>query len=491
MKKQIAWILLAAMLLSLVACNTAPANDTQDDVTLEDVPDESISEEPESETEPESIAPDFPTTNMDGKVFNVFTTDWYGVANMSVTDLHAETITGDSFNDAIFDRVLYMQEKYNCGVASKEYLIDESPAMLESIVMADDGSVDWALLRGRAMKTILPQKLLVDLETIPNLDLSNPWWDQNALEALSIGGTNYAAISDLTINDECSTWLMFFNKPLIKELGYESPYDMFHNGTWTMEKFFEICSSAYDDLDRDGALSEGDRYGVIHTSDAVVGLFTGSNVLFARKNSEDIPELSYMDELSMTRLGAVLDQVFMDTGATLSTHSSFGSGAMFRNRQSLFYMSTPFNCDSLRAMDDDFGMICYPKADEDQPVYYPSYAPGYITMMGVPKTTPDSDLLGIFLEEFAYYGMEYVRPEFYETLIKGKTARDVESLEMIDYAFNNRVYDWLLTFNVDWIESKLWNLITERDRAYVSYFESSRQSYESELAKVIESLNEE
>jgi hypothetical protein len=99
-------------------------------------------------------------------------------------------------------------------------------------------------------------------------------------------------------------------------------------------------------------------------------------------------------------------------------------------------------------MDTEFGIIPYPKYDKEQIEYMPHTAGIFLPIVCVPKTNADTENTGLFMEAFAYEGNKTIVPAFYENILKGKTARDDESVEMLDYIYNNIRYDTGNVFNL-------------------------------------------
>ena len=55
----------------------------------------------ESESIEESTGPSFPEIDMEGKKFTIFAEGWASFDPLSINDIMAEELTGDSLNDAI------------------------------------------------------------------------------------------------------------------------------------------------------------------------------------------------------------------------------------------------------------------------------------------------------------------------------------------------------------------------------------------------------
>ena len=59
----------------------------------------------------------------------------------------------------------------------------------------------------------------------------------------------------------------------------------------------------------------------------------------------------------------------------------------------------------------------------------------------------DLEMIGAILEDANYYSRRVQWPAFYDTLLKGQVARNPESMEMLDYVFDNLIMDPVLLYS--------------------------------------------
>lgn len=93
----------------------------------------------------------------------------------------------------------------------------------------------------------------------------------------------------------------------------------------------------------------------------------------------------------------------------------------------------------LRSMETDFGIIPYPKFDEEQERYYSRVS--YYNAPIVPVTNQNAEFTGALLEYFNYASSLTVIPAYRDTVLYGKVIRDEESSDMLDIIFDARVVD--------------------------------------------------
>ena len=111
----------------------------------------------------------------------------------------------------------------------------------------------------------------------------------------------------------------------------------------------------------------------------------------------------------------------------------------FRNGQAMFIDGGLGSASGYRSMDDDFGVLPYPKFDENDD-YHTTF--NAVADLGIiPITVSDAERTGAVTEALCAYGSMYVVPAFYDVNLKTKTARDDESEAMMDIIREGLVYD--------------------------------------------------
>lgn len=139
----------------------------------------------------------------------------------------------------------------------------------------------------------------------------------------------------------------------------------------------------------------------------------------------------------------------------------------------------------LRNAGNDYGIIPYPKYDEEQDDYV-TIVDGGFTVLAVPKSVTDPERSGIIAEALCAETYKNVIPVYYEIALKEKGARDEESIEMIDFIMSKRVYDFGYVYD-NWkgfgfcIES----LVKNGDPNFASYYASHINSVEKAYSDML------
>ena len=132
-------------------------------------------------------------------------------------------------------------------------------------------------------------------------------------------------------------------------------------------------------------------------------------------------------------------------------------------------------------MEQDFGIIPFPKYDEAQENYRTVTAQTG-NVIALPVTVTDPDRSALIVEAMAAESVETVRPAFYDVCLTGKYVRDDESSDMIEIILDNKVYDLGYIFNIGSFRSTLQNL----EKAYSSDVASAITSIESKMQQALD-----
>jgi hypothetical protein len=263
---------------------------------------------------------------------------------------------------------------------------------------------------------------------------------------------------------------------MLAEYNMESPYTIIKEGRWTFDKMHEMVSQVALDLNGDGILNSDDQFGLATHSDFSLVLLTSAGEGLLYKNEENIPEWKELPE-KVFSLSEKIYQQFFDLNIAFQQYlSPIGSiGGIvdhFMQGKSLFLCEVLGHAKTLRDMEDNFGIIPTPKYDETQESYNTFIARSAQTLM-VPVTNRELSRTAIILENLGAESFKSVRPAYYDVQLSGKTARDADSLEMLDIIFAGRRYEMAYIFGANTIGA-----------AYISATEKG-----SELASTVSKLN--
>ncbi|MBQ1206848.1 MAG: extracellular solute-binding protein [Clostridia bacterium] len=465
MKKTIAIILLLAMLsFCLVACDDGSVSD------------ESSADKSDSISVNEPIKTEIKDLN--GREINVLCHD-FAVGLQYLFGYSGEIMYAEENPSAVDEakkRVVdYIESNYNCVIngdltssaGGGTSVVDKVKNQVTSGLHEYDIVFDTL---GNA-PTLATGKYIIDLNKVPNLNLSDPWWDQNAVKDLSIDGKNYFVNGDINTYDDQGTWVVMFNKTLKTKLGIEEDfYQLVRDNQWTYDKFVEICKrDITSDSSGDGTLDDLDTWAFGTECYNIYIQLAGAGLKIAEKDENDIPYLTVDEtpEETYTILGKVLEfynddqTVMVAENYKYKNYPNVYEGTVhkaFLEGRELFYMCGLMNGPSFRMMEDEFGILPIPKYYDTQDRYYHTISSYNSTVLMIPEGAPDLADLGLVISAIAEQSKRLVTPAYYDIQLKYRDSRDDESGEMLDLIFASRTFDLGCYYNWAGIRSHYMSL---------------------------------
>jgi hypothetical protein len=144
----------------------------------------------------------------------------------------------------------------------------------------------------------------------------------------------------------------------------------------------------------------------------------------------------------------------------------------------------------LRAMEEDFGIVPYPKFDEAQQTYY-TMTDGASAMMAIPTTIKNPERAGKITAALNAESWKRVIPQYYDVALKVKFTRDDESAQVLDMIMDGRTFDFGYIYdNWQGYAFYIQDLISQKSSAASSWFERKKGSAERNLEKVLASFED-
>ncbi|MGM9652520.1 MAG: hypothetical protein ACI3XP_02665 [Eubacteriales bacterium] len=372
----------------------------------------------------------------------------YGVGYYETTDIWVAEQTGESFNDAIYDRNLACEENYDFTV---EFTQDANvmgtigSAVASGLDICDLFFENWKNAYGMSK-----QAYMLDLFEIDTMDLSNPWWDQNATRDLAMGNRLFYTTGELTTLDDKCTRFVYFNKKLVEDYNLANPYQLVADNNWTLDTWTEMARGVRADLDGDGVIGPHDRYGFFTETGQIQMFLLGFDMKYVEYDKDGVPQYSFLqnseDYTKLEKLVTMLNDRELNyhvnaIGTVEGYTNRWASGrGLFAQDKMLFTISGALVITEFRDMESEFGILPMPKYDSTQETYchtMDTYSP----LFAVPNTKKDTKDLGMMLEYYSYEGMNILTPVFREKLLERKYTRDAESVDMLAIVFDNKSFD--------------------------------------------------
>ncbi len=476
MKRSASLLLAMLMIATLLASCAGSTTETTTDTTTTDV-----------ETEPVVTETEL-THGLSGY-------DFGGESYVSLvrteklTHFTAEEYNGEALNDAVYNRNNLVTEEFNVSLSFVDVVSDRTTFnnTISTSILAQDQAYD--LIVPDYWWGAEVNGWFFNLTKVDVLALDEPWWCGGWNDAALIEGMLPGAVGWYTLDMISNMNVVFFNKNLYETSGLDSAfgldglYNTVREGKWTWDLYTKLCTAATQDLDGDGVITDSDQYG------SISGLQSGRAILWSLGmelcHKEDdgslVPTLSTEKNYDIFKKALV----FYEDGG----NGYERSGNLFIGDQVMFDMTNIGAASGFRDMESDFGILPFPKYDESSEYRNRNYGTSYFA---IPITAKNTELSAVILEAQNFYSYRDVRPTYYDTVLKAKAARDVDTCEMMDLVLETCYIDPFFVYGtvLNAVADVPFNLIVNGKDTYMSQMESLNKSIGTSLEKLITALKQ-
>ncbi len=447
MKKSLS-LLLALLMLALPACASDPTPPAEDTTAATDTT------AVVTETTEPAIPNDKLPADLDykGATFRAYTRlKYFYHGEMFIPEANGETL-----NDARFDAKIKVEERLKVSFKEDYYgLVDytdnDAP---RNLLLSGDATYDIFNGRHVNMFNYAAEGLAQKLTDIPNVDLSALWWDEEFSNEVTLGKEKYFALGAYNLTTYDSIHMLLFNKKLYDDLGVEekrlggkSVYEVVRDGKWTLDLFKSTITDVSADLNGDSKMTEVDRYAYVTPSKQIMPSFLLGMDQYMLKKDENNFLYNNMEgnENFYNMFTAIMDMMWDNnnwhpTVASTTDAQEQAEYDMFKTGLGMYCDSTGGNVSSYREMEVDFGILPYPKLNEDQENYRARSE--YPELFVIPQVNNRQAMTGAVLEALSSEYYRSVRPVYFDLSLEGRDTRDSESADMLDIIYNNRVFDF-------------------------------------------------
>ena len=190
---------------------------------------------------------------------------------------------GESFvSEKVYERNKLVSERFHVeiDVVSKngdwEHQGDFK-TIIQAESLAQTGAYDLVSTHSVYLGWMGVEGLSADLSSLPEIDLTKRYWNQNLYNQLNIDGKCYMMIGDIAHTLYEYIAVMFVNTKLIEneniiDGGINAIYDLVDNGKWTWEKLYELSASY-------GTNTQTRKYGLLFNIREYFKRFSAQNLL--------------------------------------------------------------------------------------------------------------------------------------------------------------------------------------------------------------------
>ena len=435
MKRSLCILLTLLFLVSLFACSSeqpsgpeavtgAPAETAETETAAEET------EDPDSGW----VYDDLGEIKFDGRTFNLW------LAYEELAGYIQEEITGEVFDDAVYARNLAVEErlgvKLTYTISGYEFGgngYNKGIADMKDYILAGDTTFDaFQQIQAHGIPGMVIDGYFVDWNTVPNVDLTKPYWHRKAIEQINYGTKIFMLTGFYENSILSSQSVVYFNKNILTDRGIEYPYQAVLDGTWTYDAFTALTKATTADLNGDGVMTlHDDLYGYVgRIYNSPYALFVGMGGDMIKKDESNNPVDVILSERNVDIMDRILAIQTPSEGSWIIDDTAEMIRCFHDGEASTIHGELRYGVESFRDMENDFGFVPPPKFDEAQEEYY-SWIRHSAPLTYIPITNPDLAFTGAILEILAMESYNRVTPAYFDVVLTTKVTRDTETETMI------------------------------------------------------------
>ena len=283
------------------------------------------------------------------------------------------------------------------------------------------------------------------------IDLTEDWWYEDAIMETCVDGYSIRLLyGDINMSTYGCAGAIFYNKTLYETYLAEGKdrdylYEVVLEGNWTFDMLYKLTKASR--IERGAAGPDDDQFGYMYTryAEQLHYMPIAMGITYYTRDSRNMPIVSLTDPVNAPKTLKVAemmynfmwenpgfdDRIYMKLNGEETTWPY-----SFSNGDYVFSLGTIGGAlgESMREMEDDYGLIPFPKYDTTQEEYISFMANGTV-ITGMPITVSEEDMVGplsAIIECLCSEAYRSVSITYFDTALKGAYSRDPQSAEMID-----------------------------------------------------------
>ncbi|NLB16177.1 MAG: extracellular solute-binding protein [Clostridiales bacterium] len=405
--------------------------------------------------------------------------------------------TGDIIDTAVYNRDRSIEERFECEI---NYVLKpglwgsaaEFKSVIRGAVMSGDGAFDIVTGQSNIVQPLNVEKLFVNLLDMEYIDLTKSYWLESYTEGINLNGEVNTVAGEFAHSCFSNANVIYFNKAIMDDNGMTYPYEDALNGAWTLDKFITLAESATKDLNGDGVLDGTDIHGYCSYGNYLQPFFSSCGLEYTEIGDDGRRVLRTPDDRMIDvaeRLNAFCrSEHYINSDKTYGGQDS-NLMEQFMNGKFLFMGMMLEGTETLREMEVDYGLLPYPKYNEEQERYYDTILRRY-TVAAVPTTAKNPDNSALILEALASEGYSNILPKYYEIALKDKYIRDEASSKVLDLIRSSLWLEFVDLYYNDLAFSDYFAGYVESSSGdtFASSYEKNRKTWESKIENLYKSF---
>ncbi len=420
--------------------------------------------------------------------------------------IDADTYTGKTVNDGVYERNLAVEEKYSIRVNELSRISSAPAEVLRGYFLSEDICFDVIYGWGYKLASCISEGYFKDIKSLSAIDLSKDYWCPSAVEDLSVKGGLYLFTSDISMNRLRWGNVLFYNETVADATGISkngpTPVDMVISGGWTYDEYLKLVSDASWDLDENGKTDFDEYFGLVCTENDGYKAACASDIFYTKKT--DTGFFAALGDERLLELINKVHSVYSDTNKVKTYDILIEDGrysgdsdpidyavSYFTSNQALFCSSVGYLAEDIKEnKSSEYAILPLPKLDREQEGYNTAVS-SFASMFAVPARErndikgADFERTGRILEYTAHKSGEILLPAYMKDMLSESCdEREIEALALVR---SGTRYEFSDLFGVSEVSTLLKAMFEKPDAASATY-KRQEQKLNAKLAELYKSL---
>ncbi len=245
--------------------------------------------------------------------------------------------------------------------------------------------------------------LVTNFTKVSSMDLSKDYMNRyGVLNASQFGSAKYVVPAE----GETRTHIVYFNKRLLKEIGYSENYiyDLVDSGKWTYDAYRNLAKKAMKDLDGKAGMSAADQWGQVVQDDSTqvmsnIVVSYGTTML---KLGADGSLKNNMTDSKIINAANLANEVLFKDGTKYKPSSVEDRVNFFAQGKALFLYADIGKAKTITNMKDEFGIAPPPQVNASEKYVSAIDYNARVLMMPAGLSAQDQYNAGAVIQAYQY-----------------------------------------------------------------------------------------
>lgn len=414
----------------------------------------------------------------------------------------------DAISYAVYNRNSKIEAEYNCKIRQ----VPSNGSQIEHLTAsyANGDGYDLTIITAKPAAQAATRNLLRNIKGMTHVDLTNPSFDQNSINELSVADKLYFLSGDMNVSTLEIAGLSVVNMDFYADLvdsivelfegdvDYANVYNLVTSKKWTMDTMMKIATMANIDFDTsDGSdlsvVDKGDTIGYHQYFYSTLWYFYASGGRITTKNEDGLPELTIQSERNQNLANYIYDHLNHVIAAPWIPHANSATlNNNFLTGQVLFMDCALFEVriEIYPRSEFEYGILPCPLYEEGEDYHSVAYFNNWAHLWAIPCMTANEEYAERMLQIMAVYSSleDSTMHAYYDRTVYLNAAPDNGSRQVMDVIRQSIVYDIALLYDWGGLEKMLESLSFESYNPYGGAVSGIEASVNPMIEETIEQL---